>query len=41
MATMHAGFTQLQTIRYKYKLENNNVKNIVKGTPGLIISNGN
>jgi len=30
-------------IKYKYKLDNKNVKNIVKGTPGLTISisNGN
>jgi len=28
------------TIKYKYKLDNENIKNIVKGTPGLTISNG-
>jgi len=29
------------TLKYKYKLDNKNIKNIVKGTPGLTISNGN
>jgi len=29
------------TMKYKYKLDNKITKNIVKGTPGLTINNGN